>query len=131
MSVTEFSAPLADGVRSMVHESARHDPLRSAFHESFLITRLLGGAAAFAAFPVYLALWGAPDPAAVVSFVLLMAQMAVALYLSRTGRLEPAQTMSALGLAALIGFLRGLHGRRAVAPARVAPGPPRRSRPER
>ncbi|MCT8971244.1 sensor histidine kinase [Microbaculum marinisediminis] len=104
MRVFESSSPFSRIVASMVHESARHDPIRAAIHASFIATRLIGGMAAAVVLPVYLALWGAPDLVAVACFAWLTAPLAVALYLSRTGRLATAHLMSASTLSGLVVF---------------------------
>ncbi len=88
----------------MVHESVRHDPIRAAFHASFIATRLIGGVVTVVALPVYLALWGAPDLLAAACFAWLTAPLAVAFYLSRTGRLAVAHLLSASTLSGLVVF---------------------------
>ena len=47
----------------LLHPSARYDALTRARHRAFMAPRLLGSLAAFAAFPVYLAMRGAPTRA--------------------------------------------------------------------
>jgi cell cycle sensor histidine kinase DivJ len=56
------------------------------------------------ALPIYLALWGAPDLLAAACFAWLTAPLAVAFYLSRTGRLATAHLMSASTLSGLVVF---------------------------
>lgn len=75
------------------------------YHATFIATRLIGAAAAVLALPVYLALFGAPDALAVVCFAWLAAPIAIALYLSRTGRLAVAHAMSAATLSGLVVFV--------------------------
>jgi two-component system, cell cycle sensor histidine kinase DivJ len=102
--VFESSSPFSRVVASMVHESVRRDPVRAAFHANFIATRLIGGVATVVALPVYLALWGAPDLLTVACFAWLTAPLAVAFYLSRTGRLAAAHLMSASTLSGLVIF---------------------------
>ncbi len=64
--------------------------------------RLLGSLAAFAAFPVYLALRGAPSAFEVAAFAWLIAPILLSYFLSRTGRYESAQLLSSLALAGLL-----------------------------
>ncbi len=64
--------------------------------------RLLGSLAAFAAFPVYLALRGAPTAIEVAAFAWLIAPILLSYFLSRTGRYESAQLLSSLALAGLL-----------------------------
>src|ERR1700691_632835 len=64
--------------------------------------RLLGSLAAFAAFPVYLAMRGAPTALEVAAFTWLIAPILLSWFLSRTGRYEGAHVLSSLALAGLV-----------------------------
>ena len=64
--------------------------------------RLLGSLAVFAAFPVYLAMRGAPTALEVAAFAWLIAPILVSWFLSRTGRYEGAHVLSSLALAGLV-----------------------------
>lgn len=64
--------------------------------------RLLGSLAAFAAFPVYLAMRGAPTALEVVAFAWLIAPILLSWFLSRTGRYDGAHVLSSLALAGFI-----------------------------
>ena len=64
--------------------------------------RLLGSLAAFAAFPVYLAMRGAPTALEVAAFAWLIAPILLSWFLSRTGRYESAHVLSSLALAGLV-----------------------------
>src|SRR4051812_16736562 len=64
--------------------------------------RLLGSLAAFAAFPLYLAVRGAPSALEVAAFAWLIAPILLSWFLSRTGRYESAHMLSALALAGLV-----------------------------
>jgi cell cycle sensor histidine kinase DivJ len=64
--------------------------------------RLLGSLAAFAAFPVYLAMRGAPSAIEVAAFAWLIAPILLSWFLSRTGRYEGAHVLSSLALAGLV-----------------------------
>jgi cell cycle sensor histidine kinase DivJ len=64
--------------------------------------RLLGSLAAFAAFPIYLVLRGAPNAIEVAAFAWLVAPILLSWFLSRTGRYESAHVLSSLALAGLI-----------------------------
>jgi two-component system, cell cycle sensor histidine kinase DivJ len=110
--VTVFESPSAfsDGFRALVHPAARTSPQDAARHCSFIATRLFGGALALAAFPIYLALWGAPSLIAAIAFAWLMTPIAIALFLSRTGRLDDAQILSVLSFSGLVAFLAVITG---------------------
>ncbi|MDB5654985.1 MAG: sensor histidine kinase, partial [Tardiphaga sp.] len=86
----------------MLHPSARYDALTGARHRAFMAPRLLGSLAALAAFPVYLAMRGAPNAIEVAAFAWLIAPILVSYFLSRTGRYESAQILSSIALAGLI-----------------------------
>ena len=49
-------------IDSLVHSSARHDPLTAARHRAFIAPRLIGGLLALTALPIHLALSGVPAP---------------------------------------------------------------------
>ena len=51
---------IRDCLDALLHPSARYDALTRARHRAFMAPRLLGSLAALAAFPVYLAMRGAP-----------------------------------------------------------------------
>jgi cell cycle sensor histidine kinase DivJ len=93
---------IRDCLDAMLHPSARYDALTSARHRAFMAPRLLGSLAAFAAFPVYLAMRGAPNAIEVAAFAWLMAPILVSYFLSRTGRYESAQILSSIALASLV-----------------------------
>jgi len=90
---------IRDCLDALLHPSARYDALTRARHRAFIAPRLIGSLAAFAAFPVYLAMRGAPSALEVVAFAWLVAPILLAWYLSRTGRYEGAHVLSSLALA--------------------------------
>jgi cell cycle sensor histidine kinase DivJ len=91
-----------DCLDALLHPSARYDALTSARHRAFMAPRLLGSLAAFAVFPVYLAMRGAPTALEVGAFAWLIAPILLSWFLSRTGRYESAHLLSSLALAGLI-----------------------------
>ncbi|CAN5127992.1 ATP-binding protein [soil metagenome] len=76
--------------------------MTSARHRAFIAPRLLGGLAALATLPVYLALRGAPQEIEVMVFAWLIAPVIIAYYLSRTGNYERAHILSSVALAAVV-----------------------------
>jgi len=90
---------IRDCLDALLHPSARYDALTRARHRAFIAPRLIGSLAAFAAFPVYLAMRGAPSALEVVAFAWLIAPILLAWFLSRTGRYEGAHVLSSLALA--------------------------------
>src|SRR4051812_16045866 len=91
-----------DCLDALLHPSARYDALLGARHRAFIAPRLLGSLAAFAAFPVYLAMRGAPSALEVAAFAWLIAPILLSWFLSRTGRYEGAHVLSSLALSGLI-----------------------------
>jgi cell cycle sensor histidine kinase DivJ len=93
---------IRDCLDALLHPSARYDALTRARHRAFLAPRLLGSLAAFAVFPIYLVLRGAPGAIEVAAFAWLIAPILLSWFLSRTGRFEGAHVLSSLALAGLI-----------------------------
>jgi cell cycle sensor histidine kinase DivJ len=93
---------IRDCLDALLHPSARYDALLGARHRAFMAPRLLGSLAAFAAFPVYLAMRGAPTAIEVAAFAWLIAPILLSWFLSRTGRYESAHVLSSLALAGLV-----------------------------
>ncbi len=94
--------PIRDCLDSLLHPSARYDALTGARHRAFMAPRMLGSLAAFAAFPVYLAIRGAPSALEAGAFAWLIAPILLSWFLSRTGRYESAHVLSSLALAGLV-----------------------------
>jgi two-component system, cell cycle sensor histidine kinase DivJ len=94
--------PIRDCLDALLHASARYDALTAARHRAFMAPRLLGSLAAFAAFPVYLALRGAPSMLEAAAFAWLIAPILLSWFLSRTGAYEIAHLLSSLALAGLV-----------------------------
>lgn len=101
---------IRDCLDALLHPSARYDVLTRARHRAFMAPRLLGSLAAFAAFPVYLVLRGAPSAIEVAAFAWLIAPILLSWFLSRTGRYEGAHVLSSLALAGLIMAIAGTTG---------------------
>jgi cell cycle sensor histidine kinase DivJ len=93
---------IRDCLDALLHPSARYDELTGARHRAFMAPRLLGSLAAFAAFPVYLAMRGVPTALEVAAFAWLIAPILLSWFLSRTGRYESAHVLSSLALAGLV-----------------------------
>ncbi|MEM8573134.1 MAG: PAS domain-containing sensor histidine kinase [Pseudomonadota bacterium] len=96
--------------RSLVHPSARGDALTFARHKTFIASRLLGGALALCIFPIYLVIGGKPSLLGAFAFLWLMSPIAIAIYLSRTGRFAVAHRISAVNFAGLVTYCAWLTG---------------------
>ena len=93
---------IRDCIDALLHPSARYDALTRARHRAFIGPRLLGSLVALAAFPVYLAIRGAPTALEVLAFAWLTAPILLSYFLSRTGRYESAHVLSSIALASLV-----------------------------
>jgi two-component system, cell cycle sensor histidine kinase DivJ len=93
---------IRDCLDALLHPSARYDALTRARHRAFMAPRLLGSLGAFAAFPVYLAMRGAPTALEVTAFAWLIAPILLSWFLSRTGRYEGAHVLSSLALSGFV-----------------------------
>jgi cell cycle sensor histidine kinase DivJ len=93
---------IRESLDALLHSSARNDALTRARHRAFMAPRLIGSLTAFAIFPIYLAMRGAPSAIEVAAFAWLIAPILLSWYLSRTGRYEGAHVLSSLALASLV-----------------------------
>ena len=96
-----LAKPIRDYVDTLVHPAAGSDVLTAARHRAFIAPRLFGSFIALAAFPLYIALRGAPSMLEVFVFAWLIIPIMTAYFLARTGLYETAHVLSALALAAL------------------------------
>jgi two-component system, cell cycle sensor histidine kinase DivJ len=99
-----------DCLDALLHPSARYDALTRARHRAFMAPRLFGSLVAFAAFPVYLAMRGAPTAPEVATFAWLVAPILLSWFLSRTGYYEAAHVLSSLALTGLVVTLAAITG---------------------
>ena len=95
---------------SLVHPSARRDPLTAARHRAFIAPRVIGGLLALTALPVHLAVNGVPNPLEVFIYAWLATPVLIAFYLSRSGHYDRAQIMSSLALTVLITAIGSVTG---------------------
>jgi two-component system, cell cycle sensor histidine kinase DivJ len=93
---------IRDCLDALLHPSARYDALTRARHRAFMAPRLLGSLVALAAFPIYLAMRGAPTAIEVAAFAWLIAPILLSWFLSRTGRYEGAHILSSLAMGGLV-----------------------------
>lgn len=95
---------------SWVHESAHDDAMTVARHRSLIASHLLGGLFALAVFPIYLTVMGRPSLMSALAFVWFLSPIAIAVFLSKTGRLGVAHLISAANLTGLVTFAAALTG---------------------
>jgi cell cycle sensor histidine kinase DivJ len=89
-------------IDSLVHPSARLDPLTAARHRAFIAPRLVGGLIALTALPIHLALSGVPSTLEILFYAWLATPILVAYCLSRTGKYDAAQLASSASMTALV-----------------------------
>ena len=97
-----LSTPIREFLDALVHPSARRDPLTAERHVAFIAPRLCGSMLALGAFPVFLALHGTPSALEFFVLAWMIFPIATACFLSRTGRHDAAQTLSALALTGIV-----------------------------
>jgi len=101
---------LAAYFSSLVHESVRGNSLAAARQQTFIASHVLGGLLALCVFPVYLVIVGKPSLSSAIAFLWLLSPIAVAVFLSRTGRLPAAQLLSVANFAGVVTYCTWLTG---------------------
>jgi two-component system, cell cycle sensor histidine kinase DivJ len=96
------SKPIRDFLDALVHPSARHDPVTAERHVAFMAPRLCGSLLALGAFPVVLAVHGVPNAVEFLVLAWMIAPIAIACFLSRTGHYDAAQALSAFALTCIV-----------------------------
>ncbi len=104
MSLRNNFPGLESWFEAMVHPSVVGNPVAVAKNRSFISSHILGGLIALCVIPVYLAVYGAPDLVEALAFAWFVSPVAIALFLSRTGRFEVAHAISTLNLVGLVSF---------------------------
>jgi cell cycle sensor histidine kinase DivJ len=102
--------PLRRTLDGLVHGSVGDDSLTGVRHSAFIAAHLAIGLGILLLFPAWLALSGAPSLGAAVAFGLLALPLPIAAFLSRSGRYDDAQILSALALSALVAWVGALTG---------------------
>ncbi|HEX2216541.1 MAG TPA: PAS domain-containing sensor histidine kinase [Xanthobacteraceae bacterium] len=105
-----FVLPVREYIESLVHVSARSDLLAAARHRSFIAPRILGGFLALGVLPVYLLARGTLGVLEAAVIVWFFTPIAIACFLSRTGRYEQAHILSSLALTALVTLIAAVSG---------------------
>jgi cell cycle sensor histidine kinase DivJ len=94
--------PIRDFLDALVHPSARRDPATAERHVAFMATRLAGSLMALGALPVFLAWHGVPSALEFLVLAWMIVPIAIACFLSRTGRYEAAHALSAFALTCIV-----------------------------
>lgn len=103
-------APIGRFLDGMVHKSVVGDQLATLRHRDFIATHLATGLVVLSAIPIWLAVFGPMSIAVALTFSWLIAPLAIALFISRTGQLEIAHIASAAVFAGLIVWLATMSG---------------------
>jgi cell cycle sensor histidine kinase DivJ len=102
--------PIRDFLDALVHPSARRDPATAERHVAFMAPRLCGSLVALGVFPVFLAWHGVPSTFEFLVLAWMIVPIGVACFLSRTGRYETAQALSALALTCIVTIVAAASG---------------------
>ena len=94
----------------LVHASARGDRLIATRHRSFIASHVIGGAIALLVLPVYLAVYGQPKLIEALAFSWFVSPIAIAMFLSWSGRYEAAYLISVANLSGLVTFAAAISG---------------------
>jgi cell cycle sensor histidine kinase DivJ len=105
-----LSTSIREFLDAHVHPSAREDPLNAERHVAFMASRLAGSMPALGVLPVFLAFHGAPSALELLVIAWTIFPIAVACFLSRTGRYDAALCLSALALTAVVTAVAGNSG---------------------
>jgi len=97
-----LSTPICDFLDALVHPSAREDAVTAERHLAFMAPRLFGSLIALGVFPMFLALRGVPSALELVALAWMIVPISTACFLSRTGRHNAAQGLSALALTIIV-----------------------------
>jgi two-component system, cell cycle sensor histidine kinase DivJ len=97
-----LSASIHDFLDALVHQSARGDALTAERHLAFMVPRLFASLIALGAFPVFLALRGVPSALEFFVLAWMIVPISTAWFLSRTGRYDAAQGLSAFALTGIV-----------------------------
>jgi two-component system, cell cycle sensor histidine kinase DivJ len=102
--------PIRDFLDALVHPSARRDEATTERHLAFIAPRLCGSLLALGAFPLVLAWHGVPTTIEFLVLAWMIIPIAIACFLSRTGRYEAAQGLSALALTCIVTMVAAASG---------------------
>jgi two-component system, cell cycle sensor histidine kinase DivJ len=102
--------PIRDFLDALVHPTARRDKATAERHLAFIAPRLCGSLLALGGFPLLLAWHGVPNTVEFLVLAWMIVPIAIACFLSRTGRYEVAQALSALALTCIVTMVAAASG---------------------
>jgi cell cycle sensor histidine kinase DivJ len=110
VSLRQFADRVGLDFERLVHASARGDRSIATRHRSFIAAHVIGGSIALLVLPVYLAVYGQPKLAEALAFSWFVSPIAIALFLSWTGRYETAHLISVANLSGLVTYAAAISG---------------------
>jgi cell cycle sensor histidine kinase DivJ len=110
VSLRQFADRVGLEFERLVHASARGDRSIAIRHRSFIAAHVVGGSIALLVLPVYLAVYGQPKFAEALAFSWFVSPIAIAMFLSWTGRYETAHLISVANLSGLVTFAAAISG---------------------
>jgi two-component system, cell cycle sensor histidine kinase DivJ len=102
LRISEAISAIEARLSGLVHDCAKNDPVERSRHERFIASRMTVGAIALCLLPLYLLIRGVPSGPEYVAMICLVAPVAAAIVLSRSGRLALAHAISSASLAGLV-----------------------------
>ncbi len=105
-----LSASIREFLDALVHPSARADRAAAERHLAFMMSRLFGSLIALGVFPVFLAVHGVPSMLEFAVLAWMLVPISIAFFLSRTGRYDAAQALSAFALTGIVTIVAGCSG---------------------
>ena len=102
LRISEAISAIEARLSGLVHDCAKNDPVERSRHERFIASRMTVGAIALCLLPLYLLVRGVPSGPEYVAMICLVAPVAAAIVLSRSGRLALAHAISSASLAGLV-----------------------------
>src|SRR5215203_4096569 len=102
LRISEAISAIEARLSGLVHDCAKNHPVERSRHERFIASRMTVGAIALCLLPLYLLIRGVPSGPEYVAMICLVAPVAAAIVLSRSGRLALAHAISSASLAGLV-----------------------------
>lgn len=97
-----LSTSIRDFLDALVHPSAREDAFMTERHIAFMAPRLFASLIALGVFPIFLALCGVPSVLEFFALAWMIVPISTVCFLSRTGRYDAAQGLSAIALTVIV-----------------------------
>lgn len=110
VKLRQFAERIGLSFERLVHVSAQSNQVIATRHRSFIAAHVIGGSIALVVLPVYLAVYGQPKLAEALAFSWFVSPIAIAMFLSWTGRYEAAHLISVANLSGLVTYAAAISG---------------------